>query len=309
MELRQLQYFVCVVEQGSMGRAAQKLGLVTSALSQQISRLESELSTRLLIRSATGVRPSDAGMAFFQHAQLALRHAAGAVQAAQQARLSGQVAVGLAPSTASVLALPFVQAMAQRYPDVRLRLVESLSGNLAAMLDARQLEMAVLFRHGASTRLSASPLFDERLFVIAPAALLPRPGARRRIGVAALAGVPLVLPSGAHGLRAAVDAAFARVQARPHVVREVDGLAVLMAAVRAGLGATIQPGAVTVGAADDALLRLELGDRLARRMNHLVSLGEDELSPAALAARIVLREVATALVTEGRWPGASLHDS
>ena len=50
MELRQMRYFVRVVELGSMGRAATELGLVTSALSQQISRLESELSTRLLQR-------------------------------------------------------------------------------------------------------------------------------------------------------------------------------------------------------------------------------------------------------------------
>ena len=48
MELRQLRYFIRVVELGSMGRAAVELGVVTSALSQQISRLESELSTRLL---------------------------------------------------------------------------------------------------------------------------------------------------------------------------------------------------------------------------------------------------------------------
>jgi LysR family tcuABC transcriptional regulator len=53
MELRQLRYFVKVCELRSMGRAAIELGVVTSALSQQISRLESELSTRLLQRSST----------------------------------------------------------------------------------------------------------------------------------------------------------------------------------------------------------------------------------------------------------------
>jgi LysR family tcuABC transcriptional regulator len=65
MELRQLRYFVKVCELRSMGRAAVELGVVTSALSQQISRLESELATRLLQRSSTGVTPTDAGLAFF----------------------------------------------------------------------------------------------------------------------------------------------------------------------------------------------------------------------------------------------------
>lgn len=51
MELRQLRYFVRVVEQGSMSRAALDLDVVQSALSQQITRLESELATRLLQRT------------------------------------------------------------------------------------------------------------------------------------------------------------------------------------------------------------------------------------------------------------------
>lgn len=65
MELRQLRYFVKVVELGGMGRAARDLGVVTSALSQQISRLESELSTRLLQRTRSGAVPTDAGVAFW----------------------------------------------------------------------------------------------------------------------------------------------------------------------------------------------------------------------------------------------------
>ena len=91
MELRQLLYFVRVVELGSMSRAAIDLELVQSTLSQQISRLEGELATRLLQRSPKGVVPTEAGLAFFREAQLALRHAEQAQRAARQARLSGTV--------------------------------------------------------------------------------------------------------------------------------------------------------------------------------------------------------------------------
>src|SRR5690554_380480 len=145
MELRQLRYFVKVVELGSMGRAAQALGVVTSALSQQIARLETELSTVLLRRSATGATPTEAGLAFWQQAQLALRHADEAVQAAQHARLSGHVSLGMTPTTASVLGLPLLKAMRSQYPDVRLQIVESLSGNLSTLLSARQLDLAIVF--------------------------------------------------------------------------------------------------------------------------------------------------------------------
>jgi LysR family tcuABC transcriptional regulator len=311
MELRQLRYFVRVVERGSMGRAAQELGVVTSALSQQISRLEGELSTRLLQRGAGGVRPTDAGMAFYQQAQLALRHADDAIQAAQQARLSGHVSVGLAPSTSGVLALPFLRAMRERYPDVRLRLVESLSGDLAAMLNARQLDLAVLFDVESARRWSVLPLLDERLFVVGRRDMPDLRGLARRAGVpvAKLVNLPLVLPSGSHGLRAIVNAAFARARCEPHIVLEIDGLAVLMDAVCDGIGATIQPGAATARLAQDAVTRIEISDRKARRRNLLTSLSDDELAPAALAARVVLRDVARALVAEERWPGASLHET
>ena len=112
MELRQLRYFVRVVELGSMSRAALDLNLVQSALSQQITRLEGELATRLLHRTPRGVAPTEAGAAFFREAQLTLRHAEQAVRAAQQARLSGTVTVGLAPTTSTTVMLALGDALA-----------------------------------------------------------------------------------------------------------------------------------------------------------------------------------------------------
>jgi LysR family tcuABC transcriptional regulator len=307
MELRQLRYFVKVCELRSMGRAAIELGVVTSALSQQISRLEGELSTRLLQRNSTGVTPTDAGLAFLQQAQLTLRHADDAVRAAQQARLSGHVSVGLAPTTATVLGVPLMRAMQERYPEVRLHMVEALSGHLTAMLQARQLDLAVLFQTDTPRRWSVLPLLAEKLFVIASPHLPQRPpGAKVRLSQ--LAELPLILPSGSHGLRATLMAAFARARITPRIVAEVDGLALLMDAVRAGYGATIQPGAATVRHDREDLHLTQISDAHVGRHNLLVSLSDDELSPAALAARVVLADTARALVREGRWTGASLLD-
>ena len=306
MELRQLRYFVRAVELGSMGRAAADLGVVTSALSQQISRLEGELSTRLLQRTSAGVSTTDAGLAFLHQAQLALRHADGAAAAARQARLSGHVSLGLSSSTSAVLAMPLLAAMRERYPSVRLHLVESLSGNLAAMLNARQLDLAVLFETTSARRWSVIPLLDEKLYVIGVRSLPGMP-TTPKVRLARLGALPLVLPTGSHGLRAVVNAAFAQARCEPQVVLEVDGLAVLMDAVRAGIGATVQPAAAAARVPDEALTMVRIADRGVRRRNLLASLSDDELSPAALAARVTLRDVATALVEQGRWPGATLH--
>lgn len=320
MELRQLRYFVRVVELGSMGRAALDLNLVQSALSQQISRLEGELCTRLLKRSSRGVVPTDAGAAFFREAQLTLRHAAQAVRAAQQARLSGTVSVGLAPTTAAMLGLPLMQAMHARYPDVRLHMVESMSGHLATMLNARELDLAVLFDarlqtqpDGPGSRLwQVQPLLLEDLFLIESRrhGEANRPATMR---LADLGDVPLILPTGPHGLRSSLDAAFARAGVIPQVVLEVDSLPMLMAAVDAGLGATLQPRAA-VGRFPDAEQRFSLvhiDDAQASRVNLLCSLSEDELSPAALATRVVIRDTALALIKGSSWPGTRVwhHES
>ena len=201
MELRQLRYFVRVVEQGSMSRAALDLDVVQSALSQQITRLESELATRLLQRTPRGVTPTEAGLAFFREAQLTLRHADQAVRAAQQAT------------------------------------------------GARRWDMA--------------PLLEEDLFLICARARGEGPGHPRgrqlpkTITVAELVQEPLILPTGPHGLRSTLDTAFARDRVAPHVVLEVDSLAMVMAAVDAGQGSTVQPW-VAMGRYPDAAGRLSV---------------------------------------------------
>lgn len=162
MELRQLRYYLGVLEHGSLGRAALELGVGASALSQQLSKLEGELCTRLLTRTSTGVAPTAAGLAFQHHARLTLRQAEHAVLAAQSGRMSGYASVGLAPTTASILGLPLIARMRERYPDVRLHLVEMLSGYLVNQLNARHLDLAVLFQADVGPRLSLRPLLQER---------------------------------------------------------------------------------------------------------------------------------------------------
>lgn len=295
-----------------MSRAAIDLDMVQSALSQQITRLESELSTRLLNRTPRGVAPTEAGVAFFREAQLTLRHAEQAMRAAQQARLSGSVSVGLAPTTSAVLGLPLMQAMRERYPDVRLHMVESMSGHLTAMLNARQLDLAVLFdtrlhqtrQAGGGRGWSVMPLLEEDLFLVQRAGTPRLPA---EIAIADLAEVPLILPTGPHGLRSTLDTAFAGAGIAPRVVLEVDSLAMVMAAVDAGLGASLQPWAA-LGRYPDAAQRFQcarITDAPARRVNLLCSLSEDELSPAALAARVVLVDCVRSLLGEGRWHGAT----
>ncbi|GAA4342069.1 tricarballylate utilization LysR family transcriptional regulator TcuR [Pigmentiphaga soli] len=307
MEIRQLRYFVKIIEHGSMGRAAAELGTTTATLSQQVSRLEGQLATRLLLRRATGVQATEAGLTLFQQAQLILRQLDNATNLVQKGRLTGTVSVGLAQSTAAMLSVPFIATMGERYPGIRLRLFEGLSANLLSLLNTRRIDLAILFDDHEARRWSAVPLLQEELLLVgAPG--LPGMPTGPQVSVEEIADLPLLIPSAPHTLRTLTFEAFHKKKLEPRVAAEIDGLSILLNAVRAGLGASIQPGSAIAGANGAGLIVTQLASPRLLRASHLASLSDDELSPAALAARVVLGSVARSLVLEGKWHGATLAD-
>jgi LysR family tcuABC transcriptional regulator len=306
MELRQLRYFVRAVEMGSISRAANDLHTVSSTLSQQISRLEGTLCTRLLQRNARGVVPTAAGLEFFREAQLALRHAEQAANVAQQARGSGRVSIGLAHTTAAVLGKPLINAMRERYPDVRLHLIESPTGHLSSMLNARQIDLAVLFDIDAAWRWNVIPLVEEKMFLVERADTVPIFQTAQRITLADLKDVPLIAPSSNNGLRGMLNAAFARAGVKPNITVETDSLGMLFDAIDCGMGATLQAWAAVARFSDarDRFRMTEVEGIV--RVNSLCCLSDDELPVPALAARIMLAECVRELVNNKTWLGARL---
>ncbi|MEU4547166.1 LysR family transcriptional regulator [Nonomuraea dietziae] len=104
MELRQLAYFVAVAEEGGFGRAAERLSIVQSAVSQQIRRLERELGVPLFDRSTRHVRLTGAGERLLPEARAVLA-------AAHRAR---QVAADIRAGTDGVLRLGILQGPGDR---------------------------------------------------------------------------------------------------------------------------------------------------------------------------------------------------
>ena len=103
-------------------------------------------------------------------------------------------------------------------------------------------------------------------------------------------------------------ASFTSAGFQSQMAMEIDSLTLLMEAVDAGMGATVQPWSA-VGMYRDADQRFQwsqIADDSVRRKAALCSLSDDELSPAALAARVVLMDGARQLVQSGAWVGANL---
>src|SRR6266851_4257375 len=68
MELRSIQYFVQVADEGSITRTADKIGIAQPALTRHIKQLEAELGTQLFMRLPRGVRLTTSGRDFLDHA-------------------------------------------------------------------------------------------------------------------------------------------------------------------------------------------------------------------------------------------------
>jgi DNA-binding transcriptional LysR family regulator len=122
MEFRELSAFVAVVEEGGMSAASRRLHVSQPALSQTVNSLERELGVKLLVRSSTGVQPTEAGMAFLAEARalIARREQALATMAELTVDSGGVVRLGI-PLELDPDVLPRALArFTAKYPETRV---------------------------------------------------------------------------------------------------------------------------------------------------------------------------------------------
>lgn len=242
MNLRRLQYFVKIVDIGSLTQAADILHIAQPALSQQLATLEGEVNQQLLVRTKRGVTPTEAGRALYRHAQLILRQCEQArleIQAASQ-QLTGAVAIGLAPGTAAAsLALPLLRMVRTRHPGILLYLNESYGTTLSELVMNGRMDMGVLYGGNVGVHgLRFLPLVRERLCLVGSVDMAAPPGA---VPLRQLAMTDLFLARPYNVVRRMVDEAFAGASLAPRVVAEVESASTLTSVIQDGLGATILP--------------------------------------------------------------------
>jgi DNA-binding transcriptional LysR family regulator len=127
VELRQLEYFFAVVEEGSFTRAAARMYMVQSSLSASLLSLERELGTELFIRGHRGAELTDAGRAFLGPSRAALREADRARDAVAEVEglLRGSVHVATVPLPPELDVSRTISAFRAEHPGVDLRVISS----------------------------------------------------------------------------------------------------------------------------------------------------------------------------------------
>jgi DNA-binding transcriptional LysR family regulator len=148
VELRQLRYFVAVGEERHFGRAAERLGIAQSGLSQQIKALERSLRVRLVNRNSRPIELTAAGEAFLDEARLVLELADRAVE---RLRMSGGAtksilrfggsSFGNGPVVAEVL-----RVARRRLSDVDLQVHLDTAAHNVSALNRRTLDVVLAYQ-------------------------------------------------------------------------------------------------------------------------------------------------------------------
>jgi len=300
MNLRQLTYFVRVVEAGNITHAAESLYVAQSALSQQMALLEDALGVQLLLRSAKGVQATNEGLLLYRHAQTILRQVEStrSILARTASAVAGSVSIALASSTARMLALPLMRAVKQQYPAVVLEIVDIPSANLTQMVQQGRVDFSLSPDQEALANLTSTPLLVEELLLLThPSTPLPE----GRIGIETLAQLPLVLPSAPNKLRTRLDHAFMQARLPCKLFAQASTAAILVPAVCAGLAATILPySAAHVEIESGSIVLRHLEIAASREISLCVSRSMP-VTPAVASVIEVVHSVVHALIEDGTW--------
>ncbi|MFB7190136.1 LysR family transcriptional regulator [Streptomyces sp. NPDC056230] len=298
MDIRQLRYFVTVVEEAGFTRAAVRLHLAQPGVSAQIRQLERELGQPLLDRSARSVTPTEVGEAVLPYARAALT----AVEAIQQTvdeftgLLRGHVHVGLVSGggaaahefdLASVLA-----GFHDDHPQVEIVLTEDTSQRMLAALNRGHLDIAVigLTDEEPLPGISLQVVVDEPLVAAVPPddpAIMHEE--RTSIPLGELRDRPLIsLPRGT-GVRGVLDRACAQAGFQPRIAFEAAAPLFLAELAARGLGVAVVPALRCDAASAFGLRTLEITEPRLRGRIALAWRAGGPSGPAAAAFLDLLR--------------------
>jgi DNA-binding transcriptional LysR family regulator len=296
LDPRRLALLREVVRHGSFSRAAQALYLTQPSVSRQIAKLEQEAGVRLLDRSASGLRLTDAGRVALDRAEAIAGHLA-AAEAELEAIATlgaGRLRLSAFPTAAATLVLDAIRLFRRRHPGVDVSFVEAGTRSGVQRLRAGEVDLALAFRErGETAPASWDGLEPEHLLVdplyVALAKKHPL-AAKTAIRLSDLRdeGWIQAVQAGPSGItyRACLAAGF-----EPRLVALSDHAPITQGLVAAGLGVTLISSLSVPQARKDIAIR-PLKPSGPERDVFAVSL-PGSLRPPAITAMVgVLRELA-----------------
>lgn len=172
--LRQLEYFIAAVEEGSVTAAAHRLHLSQSALSMALGELERALGVQVLVRHRRGVRPTRIGEQVLVDARRLLVDLDDLQTSARESQygLTGRLMVGCYSTLSPVLLPPVLSEYIVRFPGVDLTFTEGPHETLIDSLRNGTLDLALLYDYGTEISAHRDDLSTEMIVAAPPYVLL-----------------------------------------------------------------------------------------------------------------------------------------
>jgi LysR family transcriptional regulator, nitrogen assimilation regulatory protein len=241
VDLARLRLFARVADVGSITQAAAMLDTVQPAISRQIAALERECGGRLFKRTGRGVALTELGERIMPRVRALLNDAdqlESDIKGAAHVP-TGDVRLGILPSTARPLVNLLYRRAYERFPGIRLRLFEGSSGQVDEWLATGRIDIGILYRYQRIVRDSEQPLAVVDSFLVGPAKDAVTRNATVRF--AQIHRLPLVLPGIPNGLRVILDQVAREKGVALTVVMEADSIPIQKDFVIDQTGYTILP--------------------------------------------------------------------
>ncbi|MEK3872839.1 MULTISPECIES: LysR family transcriptional regulator [unclassified Paenibacillus] len=233
MESADLRIFQAVAREGSITKAALRLGYVQSNVTSRIRQLESELGTALFHRHNRGMTLSSSGKMLLDYADKIiglLDEAAAALTSSGEP--GGPLLIGASQTTAAVRLPKLLSQYYKRYPKVEISLITDLSDRLMEKMLQYDLDVAFISSHCNHPDLEAYPVFEEEVVLISPPDITELDEA--------LAKPNLVYSRGCAYRELLESWQHTRGQNYPHTM-EFGTLEAIIGGVSAGLGISLLP--------------------------------------------------------------------
>lgn len=298
MDLVRLRTFDVLSRTLHFGRAAERLGITQSAVSQQIAALERDLGAALLERIGRRVYLTSAGEVLAREAVKVLSSASRARDAVVEVSRgdAGRLRVG-ASTTPGIYLLPEVLGRFRvQFPRVELEFRIANSSSIEALAVANAFDLGVCGFRPAHGELFEIELGEDRILPVASPGLA---GRARLLAPAALERWPYVAREAGSATRATVEASLAKLGVRPAPAFELPSPEAVLRAVEAGLGYAFLPERAVRGAVRSRrVVPLRVRGLDARRNLYAVHHRDKRVTPPMRALVALLR-------ARVRPPGAS----
>ncbi len=254
MDLRQLEQFIAVYEEGSFSKAARRENCTQPGLSVQIRNLEQEFGVALFTRSRRGVEPTVAGKRLYARSLDILNSVAETGHALRDlsSDVTGAITIGTVPSVSRSALPAALSRFVDAHPNVELTLDEAYGGTLTERVAAGELDFAVVTSAVSHEGIEATLLSEHEMALVSgpESGLTPLEPVRLK----SLTPLKMVLPTRRHAIRALIDTHLARAEIEITASIESDGLNTTLEYVRHSGWSTLTAVASVIDAADSGTL-------------------------------------------------------